>query len=100
MRYSLRIRRSEKALAYTVIRSNVVRLLNARLQRNQFCDEASLYVDSYSIDSISNGMIELATNIDLRNILIDTSYERFRVFSNDQSVEKLIRVIDDQRGSE
>jgi len=64
----------------------------------EVCGDASLYVDPYSIDSISNGMIELATNTDLRNSLITKGYEQFRVFRNDQSAEELIRVIDDWHG--
>jgi glycosyltransferase involved in cell wall biosynthesis len=51
--------------------------------------DAALLVDPYSIESITNAMLQMAGNEKLRNTLIKRGKTRRKVFSWDQTAEKL-----------
>ena len=57
------------------------------------CGDASLYVDPYSIESITQGMIILATDKNLRQDLILKGFEQIKKFSVNNSVCELIKLI-------
>lgn len=56
--------------------------------------DAAMLVDPYSVDSISDAMISLSTNEDLRNSLIELGKERSRQFSWDKTADALWRTIE------
>ncbi|MBW6479772.1 MAG: glycosyltransferase family 4 protein [Bacteroidales bacterium] len=56
--------------------------------------DAALLADPYSIDSISEAMISISTNEDLRNSLIEKGKERSRQFSWDKTADALWKIIE------
>jgi glycosyltransferase involved in cell wall biosynthesis len=56
--------------------------------------DAAMLVDPYSVDSISDAMISLSSNEDLRNSLIERGKERSRQFSWDKTADALWRTIE------
>ena len=56
--------------------------------------DAAMLVDPYSIDSITDAMISLSTNEELRNSLIEKGKERSRQFSWDITADALWKTIE------
>ena len=60
----------------------------------EVCGDASLYVDPYDVDSIREGLMRLVNDEQMRQDLIVLGYERLSHFELNQSVSKLVSVID------
>ena len=56
--------------------------------------DAAMLVDPYSVDSISDAMISVSSNEDLRNSLIERGGKRSRQFSWDKTADALWRTIE------
>ncbi len=60
----------------------------------EVCGDASLYVNPYDTNSITDALITLANDSVLRNSLKDKGYERVKLFSWKKSAEKLAALIE------
>ncbi|WP_375443771.1 glycosyltransferase family 4 protein [uncultured Fibrella sp.] len=60
----------------------------------EVCGDASIYVDPYDINSITEGLSKILSDKNLSNTLVKRGYERLSKFSWHQSSIKLISIID------
>lgn len=59
----------------------------------EVCGDAAYYVDPYDVDSIAEGIYEVATNEQLRKTLIEKGTKRVAMFSWEKSAQQLLKVI-------
>ena len=79
-------------------------LTSDRSSMPEVAGNAAYYVDPFEIDSISNGLIKLASDTALRNQISDSGLARFREFSWDKMASELMaifkEVLDNRAGRE
>ena len=56
--------------------------------------DVAVYVDPYSIESITNGLQELLSNQELRTTLTERGYQRARLFSWDRAAQQTLEVFE------
>lgn len=61
----------------------------------EVCGDACLYVNPFNIESISAGLVRLIDNERLRMELVERGFERIKLFSWQQSSEKLMKIIEE-----
>lgn len=59
----------------------------------EVCEDASVYVDPYDINSIRDGLLEVLTNETLRQNLIQKGFERVKYFEQQSSAQKMADII-------
>ena len=58
------------------------------------CGEASIYVDPFNVDNIKEGLLKSLNDGAERQRLIELGYERVKIYENDESINKLMTIID------
>jgi len=56
--------------------------------------DAAVYVDPYSIESITNGLQKLLSNQELRATLVESGYQRAGLFSWDRAAQQTLEVFE------
>lgn len=61
----------------------------------EVCGDASVYVDPYNIESITNGLTAVINDSQVRQALVKKGYERLPKFEMQQSVMRLVTIIEE-----